>query len=60
MNTTTAKEAISEESPVYADLSQQFVPLEESDEFATPPVTVEENEPDEQSENVYGNDNHFK
>ncbi|CAG9536849.1 unnamed protein product [Cercopithifilaria johnstoni] len=53
MSTTTTKGAIPEEPPVYADLSQQFVPFEESDESATPPGTVEESRPDEQSENVY-------
>ncbi|VDO30667.1 unnamed protein product [Onchocerca flexuosa] len=48
---TTTKEIMPEEPPVYTDLSQQFVSFQESDESATPPVTVEENEPDEQSRN---------
>ncbi|EFO22597.2 hypothetical protein LOAG_05888 [Loa loa] len=66
MSTTTAKEIMPEELPVYTDLSQQFVPFEESDQSATPPVstaesgrsatpplTIEENESDEQPENCY-------
>ncbi|VDK61226.1 unnamed protein product [Onchocerca ochengi] len=48
---TTTKEIKPEEPPVYTDLSQQFVSFQESDESATPPVTVEENEPDKQSRN---------
>uniref|UniRef100_A0A1I8EZT9 Uncharacterized protein n=2 Tax=Wuchereria bancrofti TaxID=6293 RepID=A0A1I8EZT9_WUCBA len=66
MSSTAAKEVLPEEPPVYTDLSRQFVPFEESDESATPPLTieefgdsairtltVEENEPEEQSENCY-------
>ncbi|KAL3994659.1 hypothetical protein ACH3XW_22615 [Acanthocheilonema viteae] len=53
MSSTTAKEATSEEPPVYTDLSQQFVPFEESDESTTSPLMAEENRHDEQSENIY-------
>lgn len=56
---TTTKEIKPEEPPVYTDLSQQFVSFQESDESATPPVTVEENEPDKQSRNSNGNSNQF-
>ncbi|VDK67399.1 unnamed protein product [Litomosoides sigmodontis] len=52
MSTTTARGIASEEPLVYADLSQQFVPFEESDESTTPPVTIEESRPDEHSENI--------
>ncbi|MCP9261840.1 hypothetical protein DINM_005159 [Dirofilaria immitis] len=51
MCTTTAKEIMPEELSVYTDLSQQFVPFEESDESATSPVTVKENEADKQPRN---------
>lgn len=56
MSTTTVKEATSEEPLVYADLSHQFVPFDESDESDTSPIMTDGNRPDEQSKNVYGND----
>lgn len=42
MSTATIKEVMPEESPVYADISQQFVPFEESDQSATSPLSTEE------------------
>lgn len=60
MSTTTTKGIVPEEPLVYADLSQQFVPFEESDESVTPPITIEQNRPDEHSKNVNGNDSEIK